>query len=131
MGILGLVSLLLLSMETLQQCKVYVCMGKNEQPEEQQGSTFCLHEQTSIGNTYRVNAFTDMCPCTSSSHLFIANQYCAYNSIVSEVTKAETIYSVCRNNTSPNLVYSPPASYPGEACDTFGAIFSCPFGKKL
>ena len=131
MGSMMLFWLLLLAVETWQQCKVYVCMSKNDQPAGQQTSTFCLHEQTSLGYTYRVNAYVDMCPCISTSLISLATQYCSYNSIVSEVTKAETIYSVCRNKTAAALIYTPPASLPGEACDTYGAVYSCPYGQKL
>ena len=123
--------LLLGAISCQQVCKRFVCTSKKNQPANQINDTFCMNEQTSVKELYKVYTYYDMCAGTIWYWLLIANQYCSYYSVVRDDTQADTIYSVCRSQAASPLIFTPTISYPGEACDTYGVLYECAYGKKL
>ncbi len=44
-------------------CKRYVCTPKASAPSDQVGDTFCMNEETTLKELYKVYTYYDMCPC--------------------------------------------------------------------
>ncbi len=132
-----LIAILLWTAHSQKICKRFICSTKDKQPPSQINDTFCLNEQNTAKDLFKVFVYPDMCQCIPfffellKQHHVLANQYCSYYSILEDNTLSETIYSVCRNNSAPPLIYPATVSYPGEACDTYGVLYTCPYGKKL
>jgi hypothetical protein len=46
-----------------QQCKHFICMSKSQQPTGQSADTFCMQEQLTGKNVFKVYTYSDMCSC--------------------------------------------------------------------